>query len=148
MPFSTIILQDSPIIVQRLEPGPHAAAEIPAAIQQAIELLEICNQSVYLIVNLEDVSMGLDDIVQAASKSTRGSGAILHHPKIIESLFVVTNGLLKMGLMGLSSEVFGKARVRTFDTLDHALESEFRVAPADADAVAQRLRQLLSTAVH
>lgn len=32
--------------------------------------------------------------------------------------------------------------------LDQALEAEFRVAPADADAVAKRLRQLLATAVH
>ncbi len=47
--------------------------------------------------------------------------------------------------LGLDPARLSLERLRA---LDHALESEFRVAPADADAVAQRLRQLLATPVH
>ena len=80
---------------------------------QGVEVLDTCEQPVYLVVNLEGMTLGLDDIVQAASKATRGTDAVLHHPNIIETLFVVTHPLLKMGLMGMTSEVFGKARIRT-----------------------------------
>ncbi|MFK4707648.1 hypothetical protein [Roseateles asaccharophilus] len=47
--------------------------------------------------------------------------------------------------LGLDPVSLGSERRRA---LDQALEAEFRVAPADADAVATRLRELLVTAAH
>jgi hypothetical protein len=122
MPFSNELLPNAPILIHRLEPGPDAVSEIPIAMQATFQVINDLPQPVYLVLNLTGLTMGLDDMMQNSSRATRGPDALLHHPNIIETLFVVSDNFIKMGVMGMTSDVFGNARIRTFDTVDHALE--------------------------
>jgi hypothetical protein len=121
MSFTTESLTDAPIIVQTHEPGPDVAEEMPMALQQLGELLNIQPDPVYLVINLDGVMLNLDGLLTTSSQAARGPDAVLHHPKVIETLFVVSNNMLKLGVVGLASEAFGSAKVRTFDAYDQAL---------------------------
>lgn len=121
MPFKIDVLPDSPIVIHTHEPSPDMVTEIPEAMRTLAELLSAQPRPVYLVLDLTGVTMTLDDLMKTSSDATRGPGALLHHPNVAETLFVLTNSFMKLGTMGLTSEAFGHAKVRVFDTLEQAL---------------------------
>lgn len=122
MPFRSEFVPGAPIVINSNDPGTQTSEGVPEAMQQLAALIEAQPGRVYLILDRTGVSMSVEDLTRVASSAARGPGAILHHPQVIETLFVLSNSLMKLGAMGLSSEAFGGARVRIFDTRDQALE--------------------------
>lgn len=121
MSFKTEVLPDAPIIIHTHDAGTLTSEGVPEAMQELARLVGQQPQRIYLILDRSGVQMSMDDLIRIANSATRGPGAILHHPNVIESLIVVSNNFLKLGAMGMTSEAFGSARVRTFDHLDQAL---------------------------
>lgn len=122
MPYSTDVLPGAPIVLHRLEPGPNMVAEMPAAMQEVTGVINDQPHPVYLILDLRALSMGVEDMMKASSDAARGPGALMHHPNIIETLFVMGSSFMKLGVMGMKSDIFGNVKLRTFDTVDQALE--------------------------
>ena len=122
MPFRTEILSDAPIIVHTLEPGPGMVHQMPAAMQEVGAALDAQPRPVYLVLDLRGLKMGLEDMMVASDKAARGPDALMHHPNLIETLFVLSDSYVRLGVMGMRSEVYGQAKLRTFDSLDAALE--------------------------
>ena len=121
MPFTLEALSDAPIVVLTQQPGSEIGEEFPQAMQQLTELLNIQPDPVYLVLNLSGINMSMDDLLKTSSSAARGPDAVLHHPQVIETFYVVTNSMLKLGVTGLTSEAFGSAKVQAFDTYEEAL---------------------------
>lgn len=123
MPSRIEIVPDAPIIIETIEPG-EALGNVSGGMRSMSELLDAQPAPVYLVLNLMGLKITLDDLIKTSSQSARGEGALLHHPKIIETLVVISGDTMMMlSAEGLrSSETFGHARIRTFDTVDQALE--------------------------
>jgi len=108
-------------VVLTQQPDSEIGEEFPQAMQQLAELLNIQPDPVYLVLNLSGINMSMDDLLKTSSSAARGPDAVLHHPQVIETYYVVTNAMLKLGVTGLTSETFGSAKVRAFDTYEEAL---------------------------
>ncbi len=115
------VLADAPIILFTFQPGPDTAGELLAALPEMAALLDVQPRPVYVVLDLRGLKVSLEDVMTMASRSARGPGAVIHHPNAIENLFVLSSLFLKLSVAGLASEVYGKARVRIFDTVDAAI---------------------------
>ena len=45
----------------------------------------------------------------------------MHHPNIVETLFVMSDNFMRMGVMGMTNPVYGEVQLRVFDTVEAAL---------------------------
>ena len=122
MAYRTQKIDQAPIVVHTHEPGPDMPAEIPAAMRNALEVIGEQPEPVYFILDLTGVRLSMDDLIKASNDATRGPGALLHHPNVIETVFVVTDEMMRLSIQGLRHEAFGSARVNTSDTIEHALD--------------------------
>ena len=122
MPYYVQKLDNDPIIIFRHEPGSNMVAEIPASMRAAAEALSAQPEPIYLILDLTGVVLRLDDMIKTSNDATRGPGALLHHPNVIQTLFVVTDEMMRLSIHGLRNEVFGSARVAAFGSLNQALD--------------------------
>lgn len=94
---------------------------IVETLEDIARCLDQQTERVFLVWNVGGMSIELDDLVQSASKAGRGSNAVLHHPKVRENVYVVSNRMVRLAIKGLESATFGRAKVVLFDTLDEAL---------------------------
>ncbi len=116
------IVPDAPIIIETRVPSSDLS-DAEEGIQQMAKLLDEQPAPVYLIIDVKGLRITMDDLLTTASQVSRGPGAFLHHPKIIEVLVIVSgDNFLKYGAVGMRSDTFGNVRIRTFDTVDQALE--------------------------
>ena len=123
MSYTFVRQPDSPIIVFTEHPnGGDPMQDVPAAIAEAARLLDQQPSPVFLVFDLREVSIGLHDIMSAASMGARGQNAVLHHPMIRENVYVTTDPKMKMAIQGLATATFGFVRLSRFDTLEEALE--------------------------
>lgn len=121
MLFSTVKLENEPVIVHTLQDGYSVAQEGAAAVDSINSLLNSQPEPVYLILNPGSVRLALDDIVVGANLVARGASAIVSHPNARETLVIASSGLIKLAAKGLDSEIFGNVALKVFGTLDEAL---------------------------
>jgi hypothetical protein len=122
VPVTIEKIPDSPIVMSRATQG--EGDVVQQALQTNAEIKAVLDEQtekVFLIIDLRDISVEFGDLVQVAMVSARGPDSLLHHPKIRENLFVMGNGVLRMGAKGLDNVMFGLLRTRTFDTPEEAL---------------------------
>jgi hypothetical protein len=53
--------------------------------------------------------------------ATRGSRPAFHHPNVIETVVVTRDAALRMAALGLTTPMFGSARVKVFDSVEAAM---------------------------
>jgi len=132
MPFTTVKLENEPIIVHTMLEGYSVAQEGAAGTDSINRLLDAQSEPVYLILNPGSLQIGVDDVVSGASLAARGGSAFAHHPNVRETIVVSTSGLIKLAAKGLDSEIFGHVAIRAFGTMDEALAYCRQQAGADA----------------
>ena len=122
MPYTIDKLPDEPILLIHSTMGEDKLREMTEAIAEIARILDEQTETVFMVVDMRDVSMGLDDIVQAATLSARGRNPMLHHPNIRETIYVLTDVLIKTAVKGLGSATFGQLKAHIFDTVEEALD--------------------------
>lgn len=97
------------------------SAETEEMLTLANTTLDGAQEKVYYIVDMRAYSLSLDDMITGANLAARGQKPALHHPNVIETIFVSSASMLRLAAKGLGTATFGGARVIVFDTLDEAL---------------------------
>lgn len=122
MPITIEQIPDAPILVVRGDQADRDVLEETLEVNSQISaLLDTLSQPVFLVVDLREISMSLEDVLQVAIVSARGQDSLLHHPNIRENIFVMRSGLLRMAAKGLNNLMFGLLTPGIFDTLEEAL---------------------------
>ncbi len=120
MTYVTEMLVDRPVMRTtfgvELEPG-----DIESLVSNAANLLDRIDYRVYSLVDATIVRLELADIMAGVMASARGSGALLHHPKFIQTIVVTQKPIIAMAARGLNVPTFGNLRVEVFPTMDEAL---------------------------
>src|SRR5689334_8415162 len=111
MPFSLEKLPDLPVAVFIAAAGSDIGREMEDNILAINALLDEQPVPVFLIYDVRQVRIGVDDMLRGATLATRGTGAVLHHRNVRENLFVVTDTVMSMAVSGLASATFGQVRV-------------------------------------
>lgn len=121
MPYTVEKLPDEPILVVNSSRGEDPYGEMAEAIDGINQTLDEQPEPIYLILDMRTMTLSLDEIMEAAMLSARGRNAMLHHRNIRESIFILTDPLVRMAVRGLDSATFGQLKARTFETLDQAV---------------------------
>jgi hypothetical protein len=122
MPTLVEKLSGEPIVVVHAQKSDaNVRQEMADAVKVINEALDSQTEKVFLIVNMTGITMALDDIIQGAGMSARGQRAMLHHPNVRESMYVVTDRMMKMAVKGLNSATFGQVKAQVFDTVEDAV---------------------------
>ncbi len=121
MTYRIEVKPDAPIIVIRHDVGSHVVEYLADLGRDMLRLLDEQTEPVFVIADLSNVAMDLDDHMQASDVSARDEHAMMHHPNVRENIFVGADPLVRMAAKGLESATFGLTRMAHFDTLDEAL---------------------------
>lgn len=122
---------DLPIVVLTLETR-HILAEMGEFDSDLTALLDSQPEPVFMIHNLVEAVISLEDLTIGASATARGPGARLHHPNVRENLLVTHDGMMKLAAAGLRTATFGNVKIRAFDTREQAIEyCQEQIAIAD-----------------
>jgi hypothetical protein len=120
MSYTIEKLPNEPIILQVLNADYTFGAEASPSMLELMTLLDAQRERVYLIMDMSEVSLNLDDAIQAASMSTQ-QHKLLTHPNTIESILVSDSRLMKLMAKGLNTPIFGNIILRTFESRSAAL---------------------------
>jgi hypothetical protein len=63
----------------------------------------------------------MDEMLAGASRLTRGSSPVYHHPNIKKLLVVTTDAVMRLAFQGANNPVFGNLQAVLFETQDEAL---------------------------
>jgi len=121
MSYTLEKLPGEAVIVYTQGPATHETQGIAETLDDIARLLDEQTDPVFLVWNVGGMSIDLDDLIQSASRAGRGSNAVLHHPRVRENVYVVSNRMVRLAIKGLESATFGRAKVVLFDTLEEAL---------------------------
>lgn len=94
----------------------------PVADQEIIDILEKSDESMFLIVDLIQRPLSLDDVIHSSNKDARGENALFHHPKVKGLLVVTESDMVRLAAKGLNTVTFGNVNARAFKTADEALD--------------------------
>lgn len=122
MPTQITTIPDAPIVIAHSSEGLDREQDMRDSVVQITAALDAQPEPVFLIIDLSEITMDLNELIQSASLSARGNDTMLHHPKIRENIFVLTSKFIIMAIQGLNSATFGRINARVFATLDEALE--------------------------
>lgn len=120
MSYTIDKLPDRPVVLQTFQSG-LSPEELVASVAELTTILDAQSEPVYCILDMTQVSLGLDDVIAGANMAARGSKPPFRHPNVREVVFVSSSGLVKLGARGLTSATFGNIAVRVFDTVHEAL---------------------------
>lgn len=121
--MSHFILEQRPdddAVLLTLHADYEATRDLAESNPQVYAMLEAAEQPVYYVIDTSQTAFSLEDIIQAASVTSRGSMSTFHHPNVREVIVVTNNQTMQLGIKGLDSEVFGFVKVRVVETLDEA----------------------------
>lgn len=121
MPYSIEKLPDAPIVVVVHE-SKQVMSEMADLMDEIRPILDAQPEPVFLVMDIRNLGIALDDLGAAANTAARGPAALLHHPNVRENLLVSTTGLVKLGALGLRTATFGNVNIRLFDTPEQALD--------------------------
>ena len=121
MPFTINKLGDVPAVV--LTPSDkNMLQEKHDMEQRTLDVFNTLSEPAYLIIDIRNVRLGLDDVTLSANQTARDRPDVINHPNLRELLVVTKDGLLKLAIQGMSSPIFGSMRIRVFDTPEAALD--------------------------
>jgi len=134
MPFSVDKFPSLPAIIF-VQSGSQVASEAQSALGQLIPLIDEQTEPVFLIMDVRQLSIGLEELPATAALAALRPDALLHHPKLRETLIVSKEGLVRLAAQGLKSAIFGSVKVKVFETtegaVDYCREVLAGAAPAD-----------------
>ncbi len=120
MSYILEILPNQPVILQTFH-SDFNTSEWADSAAELVRLLNNLHEPVYCIFDMTQIPMGLDNVISAANRVTRGSEPVFHHARIQEIVLVSNDALVKLAAWGLNTVVFCNMKVWVFGTVEEAL---------------------------
>jgi hypothetical protein len=114
-------LPDEPILILTLSGSSTDLSDPEQSHNQLHSFLDSISEPVFLILDMSNAQLGLDDLMRGASDAFRGDNPTFKHPNIREVLQVSDDPTLELAAEGMNSAVFGNIKIRLFETLEDAL---------------------------
>lgn len=109
-----------PVILVTVEPGQDPLGD-PGSIDRLARILEEQVQPVFLIVDVSQAQLRIDQISLATKTVVTSPLKLLHHRNLIETIFVTQVGSVRAAFRLLSGTAFGQVRMNTADTVEQAI---------------------------
>ena len=116
------LLPGEPIILSGCYAEFSVAEDQPLTDAETRGILDQAGEPLYLIIDLTEVSLSLNDIIVGANIGARSNVPLWKHPNLKEVIFVVSNATVKLAIKGLDSMPFGNIQAKAFGTQKEALD--------------------------
>lgn len=127
---SVTLLETHHVVMNTLQPDFRLANDWADGEAEMRRILDTHHGPLFIINDIREMKMSIDDLILAASLGTRGKDPIWRHPNARGAYFISERKFVEMAAAGLNSPAFGNMRVKVFHTLEEAL--------ADIDSVMAR----------
>ena len=128
MSYRLEILPGEPIALITTPEDFRVGEDVPAATNEFYTLMNGSKGNVYLIVDVTDYKVSIEDMLAGASLAARGEMSLFHHPRIYKILIVSPQPLAAISARGMNTAPFGYPHVEPFSTIEDAL-AEARSKP-------------------
>lgn len=115
-------LPNDPVLLLTLHADYSAVRDLPKSNPAVFDKLETASEPVFYVIDTRQVSFTIEDLIQAASTTSRGNQSTFNHPNVRGVIIITSDDAVKMAIRGLDSEAFGYVKVSVASTLDEALE--------------------------
>jgi hypothetical protein len=132
MSYSSHQLPGEPILIVTLYADFDLATEGAIIEAERIALLEAAQEPLYVILDLSQIELSLDDIVKGSNMLVRGVSlaprseqngiSIFNHANLRQLIFVSGSRVIKLAASGMNYPVFGGQDVVVFASVEEALE--------------------------
>ena len=124
------VLSTHPVLLNVVLPSYNIATDWADGDQDMKRILDTHPEPLFLISDIREMRMSLDDMISAASMGSRGDTPAWHHPRMRGLYFVSTSKIVRMAAAGLNNPAFGNVRAKVFGTVEEALADIERVMAA------------------
>ncbi|MBN1429029.1 MAG: hypothetical protein JXB07_11635 [Anaerolineae bacterium] len=98
------------------------AVDDPVANNEVKVILDASDTPMFMIIDVTQLSLSLDDVVKSANSDTRGEQAIYRHPKLRGVLVVTQSHMVRLAVKGLTSVTFGNVNAKAFGSVEEAID--------------------------
>lgn len=120
MNYKVEVIPDEPIVKIELYKHYSFVTDDPIATDKARQILNQSDEPMFMLMDVTDLSMSLEDVIKSTNNDARGEDAIFHHPKLIELLVVTRSKMIQLAVKGLTTVTFGNVKAKAFQTVDEA----------------------------
>lgn len=121
MNYKIEVIPDEPIVLVALYEHYSFAVDDPVATAEVRVILDKSGEPMFMIMDVTQLSLSLDDLVQSANRDARGEQPIYHHPKLLGLLIVTRSDMIRLAVRGITTVAFGNVNAKAFKTVDEAL---------------------------
>lgn len=114
-------LPGEPILVLTQPAGSDVLHDMREGLPGAVRLVSEQPEPLFLIIDISQVPMRIDQVNTAANMSAKDTHDFLHHPNIREVVFVTPVVVIRLALRVMSSTAYHELNMSVVDTLDEAL---------------------------
>ena len=120
--FTVKKLPDEPIIISTMSAEYSVTRDMQASDNAARDLLDEFGEQMYLIVDITNFKVSIDDVTLGSSRGARdGESPLWHHQRIKQVIFVSKDKVVHLAAKGVNSLPFGFLNIKVFNTLEKAL---------------------------
>jgi hypothetical protein len=119
-PFDIEKVPDLPVLKISLHPTYRAREDQKAATVAVNEIMDHVDEKVFLLYDMSDLKVDWGDMIMgmADARDAYKNGG---HRNYRETVIVVRNTMLKLGLKALGQQQYGGMQITVFETVDEAL---------------------------
>lgn len=121
MALNVEVLPDTPIILISVEPGSDVLRDMDDVQARVADAVAGQAEPAFLVLDLSDVMLRLDQVSLLMAKMARGSSSLLHHPNLRETVVVTRSAVIQTALGIVNGPLFDGVNLSTTVTLDEAL---------------------------
>jgi hypothetical protein len=114
-------LPDLPVLLRELGPDYKAAEHVSIIHDEDTALLDAESAPIYYVVDMQQMTMGINDVFQAA-QNTSAQLKLLKHPNILEIIIITKSRMVELVARGMNSPLFGNISMKTFSTPESAFD--------------------------
>ncbi len=119
-PYTIDLLPDEPIIFQVMGKEYQVTKHLESSASEIGRLLDTASQPLALIVDLREVSLGLDDIIGGANAATRMNG-LFRHSNLRKTVLITSSRIIELAARGMNTPIFGHMKMEVSKTLEEAM---------------------------
>ena len=122
MRLSVEQLPDAPIFITVGPPPGDFTGTLLDSLPEIRRFNDLLIEPIYMIIDMSGVTLDVPGHMLAATVAAGGPGAMLHHPNVLEYVFISTDPVMQVALKKLREPSFGAARVSVFATRVEAVD--------------------------
>lgn len=121
MSYAITPLEDGRIYVITFNTDFDFSHEMEPMVDELNTLLERAEHRVMLVNDLQNLTLKLDDLLQAGQMARHRDRSMFHHPRVQGIAVVSTSRVVQLSAKGLNSATFGGLHLPVFATIDEAV---------------------------